>query len=102
LGGGHGDILHALGQWVEAEHQDKRSCAPPDDMLATTWPHVVNPRGTPRQLNGWDCGVFTLMAAAYLSVDRPFDYSQGDVHRFFRAMCALRCIRQSVEPGPAL
>lgn len=30
----------------------------------------------PRQRNGCDCGVFALMAANYLAIDRPFDYQQ--------------------------
>ena len=57
----------------------------------TKWELVCNPEGTPRQRNGHDCGIFALMACSYTGADKPFDYDQGDVFSFFRAMVALEC-----------
>lgn len=42
-------------------------------------------------MNGHDCGVFAMMCCNYVSADRDFDYSQDEVHSFFRKMCCLEC-----------
>jgi Ulp1 family protease len=55
------------------------------------WERLFNPQGTPRQLNGHDCGVFAMMCCNYISADREFDYSQNEIHSFFRKMCCLEC-----------
>jgi Ulp1 family protease len=60
-------------------------------LQASKWNVVVNPPGTPRQQNGHDCGIFAIMCANYQAADRDFDFSQREVHSFFRAMCALEC-----------
>ena len=65
-------------------------------LQATKWRRIINPPGTPRQCNGWDCGVFTLMCASYVGSDLSFDFDQGDVDEYFRAMCALECTRQDL------
>ena len=48
----------------------------------------------PRQLNSWDCGVFTCMFAYYLSAGRTPAFTQDAVPSFRRRMlldiCNLR------------
>lgn len=38
--------------------------------------------GVPQQQNSYDCGVFTVMYAMYLSEDLPLSFSQGDMPEF--------------------
>jgi hypothetical protein len=42
----------------------------------------------PRQLNGWDCGVFTLMACKWRALQLPFSYDQRDMDYFRRRIMA--------------
>jgi Ulp1 family protease len=42
------------------------------------WPRHF-PKDIPRQLNGCDCGVFTLLFANHAGADRPMRFSQGDM-----------------------
>lgn len=68
-------------------------------LQVSTFRHVFNPRGTPRQRNGFDCGVFAILCASFVGADEPFDYGQEDVFRFFRAMVALECYHMRLRPG---
>jgi sentrin-specific protease 1 len=44
----------------------------------------------PKQTNGVDCGVFTIMMADYLSDDLPLQFSQKDIPRFREKIaCAI-------------
>lgn len=36
---------------------------------------------TPQQDNGYDCGVFTILAADFLSLDLPLDYTNEDIRQ---------------------
>ena len=47
-----------------------------EDVL--TWPREY-PKNIPQQLNGYDCGVFTLLSANYLGRDAGFDHTQRDI-----------------------
>jgi hypothetical protein len=58
---------------------------------------LVNPVGTPKQLNDVDCGIFALLAASYVAADKQFDYNQCDVSNFFRAMCCIECHRMELR-----
>ena len=37
---------------------------------------------TPRQMNGYDCGVFSTFCAHYASAGAPLEFSQRDVPDF--------------------
>ncbi len=39
----------------------------------------VNEENTPKQTNGYDCGMFVLMCATYCSDDLPLLYTQKDM-----------------------
>lgn len=60
-------------------------------LQARKWKQVFNPKGTPQQMNGFDCGIFCMMCCNYAAADKEFDYDQSDVHSFFRAMCGIEC-----------
>jgi sentrin-specific protease 1 len=49
----------------------------------------------PQQLNGSDCGVFTVICADFLSDDLPLSYSQNDM-QFFRRKIAADIVRGSL------
>jgi Ulp1 family protease len=66
-------------------------------MQATHFKHVYNPPGTPKQRNGFDCGVFAVMCCSYVGADLPFNYGQEQVYNFFRAMVALECFFQRLR-----
>lgn len=53
-------------------------------------------RDIPEQMNGYDCGVFTLAFADYCSRDAPFDFSQVDME-FFRAKLVAEIISLKVD-----
>jgi hypothetical protein len=77
LGSPNPTCFKALGQFL----QDKTKL---HDM--TTWA-VHQPRDTPRQSNGYDCGVFSLAFAEYRSQDKALAYSQADMNRFRQYIC---------------
>ena len=37
---------------------------------------------TPRQTNGYDCGVFASFCAPYMSLQEQLDFSQNDIQHF--------------------
>jgi hypothetical protein len=66
-------------------------------VQATRFKHVYNPKGTPQQRNGFDCGVFAVMCCCYVGADLPFDYGQEQVFTFLRAMVAMECYFQRLR-----
>lgn len=54
--------LEALARWLRDEYRDKRK-EEREDVL--TWPRLY-PQAIPRQLNGWDCGMFLIQFADHL------------------------------------
>ena len=43
---------------------------------------------TPQQLNGYDCGVFTIMFTDFLTDNLPLDFSQEHMLLFRKKICA--------------
>ena len=73
---GH-DYLEALFRYVQDEHQDKKGAPLPD---ADAWELVpCNPATTPRQLNGYDCGVFTCMFVDFVAKNCPLTFGQEHI-----------------------
>jgi sentrin-specific protease 1 len=62
-----------------------------DDILS--WPRIF-PKNVPEQRNGYDCGVFLIVFADYLSKAAQLDFSQEDID-LFRAKIALDFSRMS-------
>ena len=72
LSGGDGGVLANLRRYIKDEHLDKKKASWDD----AGWTDHTWRTGTPRQRNGWDCGVFCIKTADYLSQDAVLDFSQ--------------------------
>ena len=85
--------LHHLAWYFD--HQLKRDH--PDLVISNckqlsldSWPKTDR-ADIPRQKNGFDCGVFTLMYADYTSRNRSFDFTQADMHSIRRKIALQIC-----------
>ena len=67
--------LRALRRYLKDEHRNRKHLA----LDTSSWTLVECQSDTPKQENGYDCGVFTCMFADYVSVDKPFDFNQATV-----------------------
>lgn len=70
MGGSGIQYLRDIFQYIQDEHRDKKKCPLPN---VDDWKLVPCTRDTPRQHNGYDCGVFTCMFADFISKDCPLD-----------------------------
>lgn len=69
--------LLALQQWLKDEAKDKKGV---EDLDTSDWKLLDREPGVPQQSNGYDCGVFSIMCADYLSDDLPIgSYSQSEM-----------------------
>mmetsp|Transcript_15098 Transcript_15098/g.30446 ORF Transcript_15098/g.30446 Transcript_15098/m.30446 type:complete len:257 (+) Transcript_15098:1427-2197(+) len=80
--------LEALKGYFEAEHEAKKGAPLPD---ADDWELIEGTSETPQQENGFDCGVFMLMACILLAVGEPLDFSQEDIALFRERITVLIC-----------
>jgi len=90
MGGGPGSHLNHLRMYIADEartHWNRQL-----DMDDWTF-HA--PSHVPRQMNGWDCGVFACKFADYLSENREMDFSQADMS-YFRLRMTLEIKYQMV------
>ncbi|MEW5296812.1 MAG: hypothetical protein WDW36_000064 [Sanguina aurantia] len=71
------DLLLNLARWLEDEALDKRK----QTWDVTSWPRH-HPKDIPVQVNGCDCGVFTIMFADYLALGRPMHWTRADMDTF--------------------
>lgn len=85
--------LDALFNYIQDEHIDKKKTPLPD---ADAWELVPTQGDTPRQTNGFDCGVFTCMFADFLSKDTALVFSQKHI-----SQCRER-IALSIMKGKAI
>ncbi len=69
--------LRNLLKWLADEYDDKKK------MLLDTseWILIGHSSDVPRQENGFDCGMFALTCADYLSDDLPLRYSQQEMRQ---------------------
>lgn len=82
LSGGDGGVLANLRRYIKDEHLDKKKASWDD----TGWTEHTWRAGTPRQRNGWDCGVFCCKTADYLAQDAVLDFSQDNMSYFRRRL----------------
>ena len=78
-------------RWVKDEHQNKKGAPLPDENM---W-KVVHPEHVPQQKNGFDCGVFMVTVAEYLSRRVELTFTQEDIEDR-RLQMALQCKRAKV------
>ena len=81
MGSDKNDILNALLNYLEKEHLHKKSS--PFDTSDFT---LENVKEIPKQMNGSDCGMFTLKYAEYLSRNASITFTQEDMPYFRRRM----------------
>ena len=95
LRGGEGAVLRYLRRWLEDEHLEKMK-APLD---TSEWTEAVWKSGTPQQQNGYDCGVFLVTTADYLSRDADLDFTQTHIE-YFRRRLVLEIKRTQLLDTP--
>ena len=74
MGSDKTDILKTLLSYLESEHMDKKKT--PFD---TSGFELENVKDIPRQMNGSDCGMFTLKYSEYLSRNASITFTQDDM-----------------------
>ena len=77
LGGAGKHYLKALLQYVKDEWESKNPGEELPDLK--DWKLVSTTIDTPRQENGWDCGVFICMFADFLSLGYPLSFKQEHI-----------------------
>lgn len=80
--------MTALRSWVADEARSK--CSQELDM--SDWKLISREQHVPQQLNGTDCGVFTIVCADFVSDDLPLSYSQEQMP-FFREKIGCDIVR---------
>ena len=84
---GKGEFYMAgLLQWIKDEASTKGH-----DINMEEWTTYSRSHEIPQQGNGFDCGVFTIIAADFLSDNLPLQYSQSDM-RLFRLKIVVRIL----------
>ena len=83
--------LDFLSQYLMDEFKNKRNEERPDIL---EWPKVYQ-KSIPKQVNGYDCGVFLILFADYLSKSAKLDFSQNNIENF-RVKLALDFSRMEV------
>ena len=81
MGSDKNDILKALLQYLQSEHQNKKK----SDFDTSDFT-LENVKEIPKQMNGSDCGMFTLKYAEYLSRNASITFTQEDMPYFRRRM----------------
>ncbi len=72
-GSGMRHMRHVL-QWIKDDIQDKRK-----EVIDTNEWKLIDVANVPQQCNGYDCGMFSIFCADYVSDDLPLLYSQEDM-----------------------
>ena len=94
MGGGGRHVLEALRRWLGDEKAKKRPAGVSvPDVDVGSFVLVGTTPDTPRQENGSDCGVFSLMCADFLSERLGLPFSQRDIPHF-RHRIALALLRR--------
>ena len=79
MGSDKTDILKKLLEYLKQEHMDKKK-----SEFDTSGFKLQNVKDIPRQMNGSDCGMFTLKYAEYLSRNASITFTQEDMPYFRR------------------
>jgi len=74
LHGSQKNALYLLRNYIQEESKDKKKC----EYDLSDWEDYC-PKNIPSQLNGYDCGVFTLLFADYISREEQFDFDQSHI-----------------------
>ena len=77
-----------LQRWLIDEARDKMG----ETINPLEWEMVTRKKDVPKQFNGVDCGVFTIICADFLSDDLPLEYKHTQME-FFREKIGTDIIR---------
>lgn len=91
MGGEDDDVIDSLLQYIKDEAKNKRQ----QDWDVSEW-RKRYPKDIPRQRNGCDCGVFTIMYADYFGMNKPWDFAQEHMDDI-RINVVYDLIRQRVD-----
>ena len=80
--------MEGLLRWLVDEAKEKKNI----DLDTNEWSLVGSETHVPKQYNGFDCGVFAIICADFLSDDLPLDYHQRDMP-FFREKITADILR---------
>lgn len=70
--------LNAAERWIIDEGREKYSMT----IDKSEWKKFSQENHVPQQRNGFDCGMFTIMCADYISDDLPLTYSQAEMSEY--------------------
>jgi sentrin-specific protease 1 len=84
--------VNGLMQWVQDEGINKKNGMRVD---AAEWELSYKESNVPQQTNGYDCGVFSIICADFISDDLPLIYSQDHMDKF-RKQIASAILRGSL------
>lgn len=76
--------LEGIRDWIIDEAKVKKGI----ELDPNEFKLVSRERHVPQQENGFDCGVFSIICADYLTDDLPLDYGQNDMWYFRKKICA--------------
>ncbi|GMH93332.1 hypothetical protein TrVE_jg14317 [Triparma verrucosa] len=76
LGGSGEQYLKGMLMYLNDEWQ---KLSKPGDFVPEDWSLISTTKETPRQKNGYDCGVFTCTCADYISLGLELTYTQKDI-----------------------
>lgn len=93
IGGDGTYYMRALLDYVKDEW--RRKTQGQDLPNVSEWKLVSTNINTPRQENGFDCGVFTCMYADFLSMGYPLTFNQEHITKC-RQRIALSCLNDCV------
>jgi sentrin-specific protease 1 len=70
------EVHDHLRKWLRDEYRERHKA----ELDLGEWKIKLNSRrSVPQQKNGYDCGVFMCLYAAYSSIDSPFNFTQSDI-----------------------
>ena len=76
LGGSGEQYLKGMLMYLNDEW---KKLSKPGDFVPEDWSLISTTKETPRQKNGYDCGVFTCTCADYISLGLELTYTQKDI-----------------------
>lgn len=93
--GGTGDkYINSIHKYLQEEHQLKKCIPLPN---ANKWNLKYGSRtNCPQQLNGYDCGIFALCCADYLTDNLPLEYSQDDITNVWRIKIGVSILNDNL------
>ena len=94
MGGLGIDDMNFLLNYFKDEHLERKHFPLPN---AQEWKLVSTTHTTPRQPNGYDCGVYTCMFACFLSCDMSLDFGPDYVTEHCRTIIGASIIKGSLD-----